>query len=70
MFNAKYEDPESGRAWQGVIKYTIGAQLENTGMPSEHRLLVSTDNHDVTMIVWSPLPGRNTSSDLEFYQIH
>ena len=42
MFHAKYEDTRNGRTWQGVVKYVIGALIEVTGAPPEHKLFVST----------------------------
>lgn len=41
VFNAKYEDARTGRVWQGVIKYVIGALVEMSDAPPEHKLLVS-----------------------------
>ena len=41
VFHAKYEDTGSGRIWQGVTKYVIGALLEFPETPPEHKVLVS-----------------------------
>lgn len=43
VFNVKYEDTRSGRVWQGVIKYMIGALIETSDVPPQHKLLVSLD---------------------------
>lgn len=40
MFNAKHEDVRTGRVWQGVIKYVMGALVEMSDAPPEHKLLV------------------------------
>lgn len=40
-FNATYEDVRSGRIWQGVIKYIMGALVETNDTPPEHKVFVS-----------------------------
>lgn len=40
VFNSKYEDTQTGRVWQGVIKYMLGALIETSTIPSEHKLMV------------------------------
>ena len=41
MFNAKHEDVQNGRVWQGVIKYVIGVLVEVYDAPPELKLFVS-----------------------------
>lgn len=38
VFHAKYEDTRNGRTWQGVVKYVIGALIEVSDAPPEHKL--------------------------------
>ncbi len=45
MFSAKYEDVTSGRVWQGVIKYVIGALLDIPDAPPDYKLLVIEYNY-------------------------
>ena len=40
VFHTKHEDMQTGRVWEGIIKYYIGAYLEQTDITPEKRLSV------------------------------
>ena len=43
VFHTKHEDRQSGRVWEGVIKYHIGAILDQPDVSPDRRL--SVRNH-------------------------
>ena len=40
VFHTRHEDMQTGRVWEGIIKYHIGAVLEQTDITPEKRLSV------------------------------
>ena len=40
VFHTKHEDPETGRVWEGIIKYHIGATLDQPDLTPDKRLSV------------------------------
>ncbi len=41
VFHTRHEDEQSGRVWEGIIKYHIGAILDQPDVSPDRRLSVS-----------------------------